>query len=81
MISNINVILGFMVERRWGQVGFRNIVIDSSIVTILTSYVYICSYVYMELFIMIVYTLQFCKISAYNIHVCETTVDQDQQRL
>ena len=35
----------------------------------------------MELFIMIVYTQQICNISAFNIHVCETIVDQDQQRL
>ena len=30
---------------------------------------------------MIVYIQQICNISAYNIHVCETIVDQDQQRL
>ena len=30
---------------------------------------------------MIVYTQQICNISAYNVHVCETIVDQDQQRL
>ena len=35
----------------------------------------------MELFIMIVYTQQICNISAYNIHVFETIVDQDQQKL
>ena len=28
---------------------------------------------------MIVYTQQICNISAFNIHVCETIVDQDQQ--
>ena len=31
--------------------------------------------------VIIVYTQQICNISAYNIHVCETIVDQDQQRL
>ena len=35
----------------------------------------------MELFIMIVDTQQIYNISAYNIHVCETIVDQDMQRL
>ena len=36
---------------------------------------------FMELFIMIVYTQQMCNISACNIHVCETIVDQDQQKV